>query len=407
MPPSLEPGQSDKHRLGLNRFFRPWLVFLLGLLTMALLVGPGRGWLPRQGATAPHHDQPRPNQPAIASRFDPYIPQQPVKRAAAANPAKTVDVGLHVENVYQLSLKDKTFWAEGWYWLKWPKAVNDIILKHKIPLDRIVEFTNQIEASSFSIQQEQADSVLQPDGTCYQLFRFSGKFYIDDLDLAAFPFQRLALPITMELKPDELSCYASSPYGCISLRDDNDLRGSVIGEYATINGYDVKGAYIKEYNHQYNTTFGTPGASAFDSIDTTLVYGTSWTTAFWQYIFPLLVLVGLLLIAPSLPGSLGDVRLAIPTTIMLTLIFLQLGYRAELPALSYVTYLDWLYIYAYIISIVTFVLFCWGINAYAKASDDGGEADSLRAINRVDLLSQVCGGVGLLLLLSISLFLRG
>jgi len=407
MPPSLERGQSAKNRLGLNRSFRPWLIVLLGLLTMALLAGPGRGWLPRQGSTAHNGYPASPNQPAIASRFDPYVPQQASKRAAAANPAKTVDLGLHVENVYQLSLKDKTFWVEGWYWLKWPKAVNDILVKHKIPSDGIIEFTNQIEAGSFNIQQEKADSVLQPDGTYYQLFRFSGKFYIDDLNLATFPFQRLALPITTELEPDELSCYPQSPYGCVSLKRDSDLPGSVIGQYATINGYDVKGAYIKEFSHQYNTTFGTPGASAFDAIDTTLVYGTSWTTAFWQYIFPLLVLVGLLLIAPSLPGSLGDVRLAIPTTIMLTLIFLQLGYRAELPALSYVTYLDWLYIYAYIVSIVTFVLFCWGINTFAKPSHDGGEEASLRVINRADLLTQVCGGIGLLLLLSISLFLRG
>jgi hypothetical protein len=107
-----------------------------------------------------------------------------------------------------------------------------------------------------------------------------------------------------------------------------------------------------------------------------------------------------------LPGSLDDVRLAIPTTILLTLIFLQIGYKADLPALAYVSYLDWLYIYAYIVSASLFVLFCWGTNAHAAACAQGHEESVLRRINRVDLIVQAVAVVGLVLMLVCGLWFQ-
>jgi hypothetical protein len=103
---------------------------------------------------------------------------------------------------------------------------------------------------------------------------------------------------------------------------------------------------------------------------------------------------------------LGDARLAIPTTILLTLIFLQIGYKAGLPSLEYVSYLDWIYIYAYIIAALLFLLFCWSTNAHTTACASGREAQVVHRIQRVDGLVQGVAVAGLLLVLGSGLFFQ-
>jgi hypothetical protein len=300
---------------------------------------------------------------------------------------RTIDTGMHIENIYQLNLKDKTFWAEGWYWIKWRPEIQKIIEAEKIPLNQVVEFTNQIEATNMVTEADTTDPVKLEDGRLYQLFRFSGHFYVNDLNLAGFPFYDMDLPITMETRPDTLSCYEGGP-PCVSLLPEKNVSDTLIGQFADVNGYDMVGSLVKPFLHQYNTTFGIGNPSAFPSIDYGIVFKTNFLSAFGQYILPLLVVIGIVIASPSLPGSLGDVRLAIPTTALLTLIFLQQSYRADLPALSYTTFLDLLYIYAYLVSIVFFLLFCWGTVHYNNATEDG-ELLAAQHINRVDWKFQI------------------
>lgn len=313
---------------------------------------------------------------------------------------RAIETGMHIENIYQLNLKDKTFWAEGWYWMKWPPAVQKIIASEQIPLNQVLEFTNEIEATNMVIEPDSTEPVKLDDGRLYQLFRFSGHFYVNNLNLAGFPFYDMNLPITMEARPDSLSCYAGGP-PCVSLLPEKDVSNTLIGQFASINGYDMVGSLVKPFLHQYYTTFGVGSASAFPSIDYGIIYKTNFFSVFWQYVLPLLVVVGIVVASASLPGSLGDVRLAIPTTALLTLIFLQQSYRADLPALSYSTFLDILYVYSYLVAIAFFLLFCWGSNYYHKASE-GGELLAEHYINRIDLRFQLAALIILVLVVGLA-----
>ena len=129
---------------------------------------------------------------------------------------RSIDTGMHIENIYQLNLKDKTFWTEGWYWIKWRPEVQQIIEAENIPLNQVLEFTNEIEATNMVLDPDTTEPVKLEDGRLYQLFRFSGHFYVNDLSLAGFPFYDMKLPITMETRPDALSCYEGGP-PCVSL----------------------------------------------------------------------------------------------------------------------------------------------------------------------------------------------
>ncbi|EAW29760.1 hypothetical protein GP2143_06923 [marine gamma proteobacterium HTCC2143] len=97
--------------------------------------------------------------------------------------------------------------------------------------------------------------------------------------------------------------------------------------------------------------------------------------------------MSVVLLSPAVAGSMGDVRLAIPSTALLTLIFLQQAYHNEIPSLPYLTFLDQLFACSYLIAMGLFALFTWGTNIYSKALDDKKE-EAMERIDRVDLIFQ-------------------
>lgn len=337
-----------------------------------------------------------------AKRID--LPANSLERQPVSfnNPDRTIEVGLHVENMHQLSLKDKIYWVEGWYWLKWTPQIQQIMEAKKIPLTEVVEFTNEVEGVGSSVSLDSAEPVSLPDGRSYQLFRFSNKFYVNDLNLKKYPFVEINLPVTLETRQDALSCYEGGPK-CVDLKPFPDNAKTVIGQFAEINGFDLIGASVKPYLHQYNTTFGVGKNSAFGAVDFDLIYKTNYLAVFGQYILPLLVVIGIVLVSPSLPGSIGDVRLAIPTTALLTMIFLQQGYRADIPSLSYFSFLDWLYMYAYVVSICFFILFAWGTYRYNTAIEDQ-KPQTERSIDRIDTIVQTIALLALVTIIPMAWF---
>jgi hypothetical protein len=69
-----------------------------------------------------------------------------------------------------------------------------------------------------------------------------------------------------------------------------------------------------------------------------------------------------MLITPNLRASFDSERLAIPPVILLTLVFMQQGYRDALPTLPYLTGLDHLYTISYAITLIFFCEFIWCAN---------------------------------------------
>ncbi|MFM7236347.1 MAG: hypothetical protein ACKOYK_06195 [Cyanobium sp.] len=100
-----------------------------------------------------------------------------------------------------------------------------------------------------------------------------------------------------------------------------------------------------------------------------VVYGSDLLAGFTKWLLPLLIVMIIVLLAPSLESSLGDIRLAIPST--------------ALPATPYPTFLDRLYGYCYLVAVGLFVLFVWSSNQFEATPED--QQDRLRArINRID-----------------------
>ncbi len=100
-------------------------------------------------------------------------------------------------------------------------------------------------------------------------------------------------------------------------------------------------------------------------------------------------------LAPNLESSLGELRFAIPSTVLLTLVVMQQTYQAELKPLPYLTFLDRIYFCAYLITFALFALFVWATNLLATAERLGASEEDMAAlrirVNKADIWFQAIG----------------
>ena len=320
-----------------------------------------------------------------------YEPANTAELLSTPN-AIPVKVGAYIENYHDLSLQDRRFVAEGYYWFEWPQAVEDELEAKDIPPLQLFEITNQVDEWDSKIRSVAEKPTKLPNGNYYFQVRFSGKFYIPDLNLRRSPFESLSLPIIFETQDDALALQNSN----VVLTKDNP-RDSLVGSYAEIDGYKLVSTEMVPMVHSYGTSWGLDkGDLSYSAMEVVANLKSSVVASALIWVLPLLIVVGVVLLAPSLAGELGDLRLAIPSTGLLTLIFLQQAYRTAIPALDYLTFLDWLYACGYVISIATFLLFVWGTNIYQSAGEAHQEK-AIERINRIDTMFQF-GALGGILL---------
>ena len=70
-------------------------------------------------------------------------------------------------------------------------------------------------------------------------------------------------------------------------------------------------------------------------------------SSFYRYIAPIMFVILVASIFDQLDDEAWEIKLAIPPTILLTLIFMHNGFRAEIPQISYVTFMDRIYFLSY------------------------------------------------------------
>jgi len=316
---------------------------------------------------------------------------------APANPAELlskpnaieVKVGAYVDNFHDLSLQNRRFVAEGYYWLEWPQKLQEKLDIEKIEPKSIIILANQVDNWDGQISSFSENPIRLANGNYYQQFQFSANFYVADINLRRFPFESLQLPVIFEVGSDSLAIQN----GNVILVPDTS-RNALVGSFAEINGYQITSSILKPTLHSFGSDFGlNRGDLSYSGLALQATLKSTPLPSILKYFLPLLIVVGIVILAPSLEGELGDIRLAIPSTGLLTLIFLQQAYQAELPELDYLTFLDWIYACGYVIAIGTFLLFVWGTNFYQRTPKKGKE-EALATINRADIVFQVSAVVG-------------
>ncbi len=303
--------------------------------------------------------------------------------------AIAVKVGAYVDNFHDLSLQNRRFVAEGYYWLEWPQSLQNKLDSEKIEPKSIIVLANQVDNWDGQINSFSEEPIRLANGNYYQQFQFSANFYIPEINLRRFPFESVELPVIFEIGDDSLAIQK----GNVILVPDAS-RNALVGSFAEINGYRITSSVLKPTVHTFGTNLGlNNGDLSYSGVALQATLKSTPLPSILKYFLPLMIVVGIVILAPSLEGELGDIRLAIPSTGLLTLIFLQQAHQAELPELDYLTFLDWIYACGYVIAIGTFLLFVWGTNYYQRTPKKGKE-QALATINRADIIFQASAVVG-------------
>ena len=366
------------------------LPIVVACLLMLLLL-----WIPLSSVVRMSHDTPamlrqRPwavqvSQAPLIQPLDPETPEW--------SNGFSFSMGIHIENVYELSLRDKTFSADGRIWLQWDEALQALMRQQQIEPGSLIDFVNQVEDWNGTFIADTASPIFR-NGAWHQAFRFSQRFYLHRLDLRRYPFNDLDLPVTVQVNP----AFSRLEDRSLLIRPIKDQHG-IIGEYANLDGYQLHSAELLPQLRIYRTDYGLMQALRVSQVEARLVFRHGFWPAFVSDVLPLAIILLVVLISPYLEGSLGDVRIAIPSTALLTLVFLQQGYRAELPPSPYLTYFDRLYAVSYLICLSLFVLFAWSSNLYERTAPERRE----ELVRRLDVYDRNFQVAALVLLAVVSL----
>ena len=309
------------------------------------------------------------------------------------HPNQTVELGIFVQNIYRFEAENNTFDSDGWVWVKYSPWLRAQMAKRKISAVDLINFINLVNRYDFTLSQTTNGPLLMPDGRYYERFRYSGHFYVDDLDFRKFPFQTISLPLIVQLQSQQL-------------RDDVapieltiDRRDSAIGPFIDISSYETIGYELKGLLTHWMSRMGNDlrdGTGVASELRMEVRYKKALNSTFLKLILPLLTVMLITLFAPSIASHGWDVRIGIPPTCILTLIFLQQSYHEHLPDFQYLTFLDSVYNLCFFINITLFGLFLWGANVYHSAS--GSHRHQVAAlIDRVDFRFQI--GLSVVLIL--------
>ena len=124
--------------------------------------------------------------------------------------------------------------------------------------------------------------------------------------------------------------------------------------YSSIDGYPI---YDEEFNNTLSKLHNKP------VILTKIAFKRAYSSSFFRYILPLLVGITILFLTDFLPNKFNEFKLATPPTVLLTFIFMQNGYQAEIQQISYLTFIDKLYYLSYFSAILQLSSTLIGINS--------------------------------------------
>jgi hypothetical protein len=297
-----------------------------------------------------------------------------------------VRLGIFGENVYDFNPSTQSFAAEGLVWAHWGREFQEILDREGVTIDQIISPSNRVNSWDWMMKPFYPKPLRTKSGEYYQLVRFAGRFYVHNVDYHRFPFEQITFPIAFGLNS------MSDVFSAERVRLIADTKQSGVGPFVDIVGYATDSVKVSEFLQTNPSSFGFKPPDINDSTDFSQVwlqitYEKSGFASSLQLILPLVVVMLITLVTPNLAASLWDIRIAIPSTALLTLVFLQQSYRQMLPSLPYVTFLDQIYTVCYIITFTLFCFFVWSSN-HLETAPESEKARVIVRMNGIDTIVQ-------------------
>ena len=296
--------------------------------------------------------------------------------------ASALESSLQFKAVSLLSLADRSFTAEAALHLSWPEQLQQQLEATGRSVSELVDFANRIDNNDFRVIPFSSKPLRAADGYCSQNFEVSGAFHLGEQDYRRFPFIRLQLPLQLQrrvVEPADSRIRFGLRQGALKLPTASSSR--------EVDGYLLKALRWKQ-----------PSTQLRDSVVTVATYVPGFWSAFCIYLIPWGAVFTLVMIAPWLDTDFDNSRLAVPTSALLALVFIQDGIHNALPALNYLTLIDKLYMFAYCCAVVEFLVFTLSQN-YVNRNKQALDPQRKRNIARVDTAFQLSSIAGVVIIL--------
>ena len=306
--------------------------------------------------------------------------------------AEPLRLAVRLSDVRGLDLSSKTFNLQGELWLNWDEPLQRRITAGAVDPLRMLRFVNQVEewnAVFEAVGPVQPTAASPGGGSSFtQQIRFSGLFYVNEVDLRSAPFIPVELPLIIEVDGDAL---ALERQGVVL--QPAPLPQRFTGRGAGMAGFELTGSSLRSWLHHVDDPFVPARQLSFSRLVLSLHYRTNALSACIAWLLPLVVVMAIVLLAPSLDSSRDDLTFALPSAGLLTMVVLQDLYRQQVPPTPYLTFLDQLYAYSYVVAMAVFLLFVWGGNRLARAAPEQIPAVQ-RHVNRVCTVMQLSSLLG-------------
>jgi len=281
--------------------------------------------------------------------------------------------------------------ADGWYWLSWGDEVQTLLDKFRIPPSQIIEFANEIDPANYSFSQVLEEPLrISPELTHSYYVKFSKKFFLNEIAQKYAPFDRQRLPIDIEIMPHALS--DNQPDNLVELLPFPIQQFPIAGEFASMIGFRLTNTgWLRQLVY-----YGEPNKASYSRATAIFTFSPQTWTVFLKWLLPLIVVMTIVVLVPSIDAILGDSRIAIAPAALLTLVILHDNYRSNFPPAPYLTFLDEIYAYSYLACLAIFLITLAGSNALCRLQAEDKEAWSQR-INRWDQVAQLSIIVGFII----------
>lgn len=290
----------------------------------------------------------------------PASPPEAVREAIAQSPAPAdptqVQVGAYINDIQKIDFKDNNYIIDLYVWFRWTNP--------ELNPAQTMEFMNRF-ASDDNLRETLYDEPQQmPDGSLYAIVRYQGlfstKFHLED-----YPFDTQFLNVVMEDTVSGIGRQLYLPDG------ENSV---TMNPTVTLPGFTVGTPTMKVVENTYPTNFGDltqPQAETYSRIQVSLPVTRPALPMSFKTFVPIFLIVACASFVFFVRPRYVEGRIGLGITALLTLVAMQLTAGSSLPDVDYLTFLDKMFLLAYLFIILTLgrvVLTSW------RATDARAEA---------------------------------
>lgn len=265
-----------------------------------------------------------------------------------------IELGLYIDNLYNLDLKSMSFKARGWLWYNWTKLP---MIDGEINSGQMGLFDlNFIDETSVNQVISSKENIPYTSNSGVESFEndtsFDATLSASSLDLRKFPFDKQVLQI---LVTDPVHTSQQLIYKVKQFRLPPSRFNMPAYKLNGINFAEEFRIYTSNFFDESNVSIdnGSPEVQSQASFNISI--SRNILTSLLEYVAPVVLVTFMTLSLVRLGKDYWEVKLQTASAAILSLIFLQNSFKQGLPTLSYLTCMDIIFLFAYLICILTFV----------------------------------------------------